>query len=617
MNKTVRKLGVFITTMALALNLLAGCSSATQSVQSSASSTTTSTSASTVATNVAQTSATTGSKIGEEDLDSSWDEATATKIALSGTSATIDGSGAISEDGGVTITAAGTYVLSGTLTQGQIVVNAAATDLVRIVLNGVEITNSNGAAIYGEQSKKIVLILAEGTTNTITDGTNYVFEDASTDEPNATLFSKDDLTINGTGSLNVEANYLNGIIAKDDLVIVSGTIFVDAVNNGIRGRDSLTIADGDITVVAGNDGLQSNNSTDTTKGWIELLGGNYTITSVHDAIQAETTLTITGGEYDILAGGGATSAKTTTSANNQSTTTDSEDTTSSTSYKGIKAGGNILVEGGDFTIDSADDAVHSNANVTITSGTFAIATGDDGVHADAALTISDGTINIAQSYEGLEGSSITITGGVIDLVASDDGINVAGGSDGETTAGGFGKDSFTSNSDIFIDIQGGTLNIDAGGDGIDSNSNVTMSGGTVTVSGPTSNGDGALDYDGTFSMTGGTLIAAGSSGMVQAPSTSSTQASLSLYFTSTQAANSKVELKNSNGETLATYSPSKEFQSIVISAQGMEDGSTYSVYVNDSKLVDVTLSGSVTSVSDTGAAVSGGTGSGGMGGGRR
>lgn len=557
--------------------------------------------------------------------DSSWDEASAIKIDLTGSGAACT-SGNVAVDGStVRIAAAGTYVLSGTLENGQILVDAGKEDTVRLILNGVDITCNDSAPIYAKKAGMTIVTLAEGTSNSLTDGAAYQFADGE-DEPDAALFCKDSLTINGSGSLTVTGNYKNGIGAKDDLVVSDGVISIKAANDGLRGRDSITVTGGTFTIEAGGDGVQSNNDTDADKGWIMLGGGVWDITSGNDGIQAETELRIDGGEYAIVSGNGSANADAVDAAE---------------SYKGLKSGTNMSITGGSFTLDTADDTIHSNGDAEIAGGTFALSAGDDGVHADGKLIINGGTIDIKTSYEGLEGTSVDINGGDIRLMAKDDGINAAGGSDGEA-AGRMRPDSFSGGdkSSYYIRVTGGTVLVDAGGDGLDSNGNLYIDGGTVLVNGPENNGNGALDYDGSCVVSGGVLAAAGSSGMAQTSGSDSTQPSLAVYYTAAQEAGTLAALTDSQGNVVAAFAPAKKYQSIVFSSPDLKQGETYTLYTGGScdgdeasgfyssgtltgaeKQTDVTLSDSdmVTSIAEDGSeAVQRGMGGhGGMGGGRR
>jgi hypothetical protein len=477
---------------------------------------------------------------------------------LEGDSITLEGSGATVNGSIVTIVSAGKYSISGTLNDGQIIVDTQDEETVYLVLDGAEINSSTSAPIYVRNAAKTVLTLAGGSENRVADGATYDFEDATSDEPNAAVFSKDDLTINGSGSLTVQANYNNGIASKDDLKITGGTITVNAVNDGIKGRDSLAILDGIITVNAGGDGLQSNNDGDAEKGYIAIEGGTLDITAGLDGIQAQTSLLVSGGELSIVAGGGSVVNSGGSTWGGRGMEGNPNQTTESA--KGLKAGVDITIKDGVIQIDSLDDAIHSNDSITIEGGDILLASGDDGIHADASPTINDGTIHLA---------------------ASDDGINASGGTN-DAAAGtqpmpGGGPGGFES-GDGYLYINGGTLVIDANGDGIDANGTIDMTAGTVIVNGPTNDGNGSLDYLGTFNISGGYLVAVGSAGMAQAPSTTSTQYSVMYNFTSAQAAGTMVHIETESGQDILTFVPTKQYQSVLLSSPELENGSTYVVH---------------------------------------
>lgn len=486
----------------------------------------------------------------------------ATTITLSGQSAAVTGTGAEVTDGVVTITAGGTYVVTGTMTEGRILVNAPKEE-VTLVLQDVSITCSTGSPLYVYKSKATTLYLPEGTASTLTDGTDYTFSDsyssAEEEEPNACLYSKSDLIIAGSGSLTVNANYNNGITGKDTLFIQKASVTVTAVNHGINGKDSLTIKDADITVTSGGDALRSTNDSDTTLGYLVITGSALKLTAGEDGIQAETTLTISGGTATVTTAGGA----------DQSISDD-------TSAKGLKAGTQVTVTGGTFQLNCCDDAIHSNGDVTISGGSFTIATGDDGMHADDTLSISSGTIDITRSYEGLEGAKVLISGGKISIVASDDGINAAGGSDQSGFGGfGFAPDAFGGSGDYLIRISGGVVTVNASGDGIDSNGDIEVTGGELYISGPTSNGDGTIDCDGSATITGGIVVAAGSTGMAENFGTASTQGSILVNLSGS--AGQAITLKDSDGNILASFTPAKAFGCVVVSAPGVAQGGTYTI----------------------------------------
>lgn len=510
------------------------------------------------------------SAIEESAADYSWDSASAIPIELNGDSIAADATGVIVDGSTVTLAVAGTYELSGTLNYGQIIVDTQGEGTVQLVLNGVTLNCSTGAPIYVKDAKKVVILLADGTTNTLNDGLTYGNANADEDEPNAALFSKADLSIAGGGSLTVNGNSNDGIVSKDGLIIAAGTITVTAVDDGIRGKDYVAIEAGNITVKAGSDGIQSDNTEDATKGYISIAGGVLDITAGGDGLTAQTDLMIAGGDFTILTAGGSGSSIADT-----------------LSAKAIKGTASVVIDGGTFSIDAADDGLHSNGSITVNNGTFAIASGDDGMHADGTLTINNGDIQVSQSYEGLESALITINAGAIDITSRDDGINVAGGADGSGMAGpggmggGRGQDAFSSNSSYMLYIRGGTIVVNAYGDGLDSNGGVEMSGGTVLVSGPTENMNGALDA-GIFNITGGTLIAAGSAGMAEAPSSSSSQNSVLINFDNILQAGTLVHVQDSAGKEIFTFAPAKEFQSIVFSLPSLSLSETYTVFVGGS-----------------------------------
>ncbi|PZD95721.1 dockerin type 1 [Paenibacillus sambharensis] len=597
----------------------------------------------------------------EEDQFIDWEGSSPRYIQLQGDTAALQGEGAIISGSAITIVLPGTYVVSGQLNDGQIVVDLESDGLVRIVLNGAEINSSTSAPVYVKKAEKTVISLQPGTSNTLTDEENYVLDDAEEGEPNAAIFSKDDLTINGTGTLIVEGRYNNGIVGKDDLKITGGTLIIRAVDDGIIGRDVLAVTEADIQIEAGGDGMKSTNDKDADKGFILLAGGTYRVTAGADGIQAETSMLVTGGEYSLTTGGGSVNSSKQADAGQwggdrgqagarnpqaqqaqqstqvQQSTETQTSTTDSTSAKAIKAASDITISGGSFTIDSADDAVHSNGTVHINDGLLNITSGDDGIHADSQVSIAGGTTTITKSYEGIEGKLISMTGGEVHVTASDDGVNAAGGNDGSSLNGRAGQNSFSAAGDAALYISGGNLTVDAAGDGLDANGSMYMSGGTVIVNGPTGSGNSALDYDGVFEVSGGTLIAAGSSGMTQAPSEGSSQYSVLMSFTQMQAAGTIVHVQNASGEAVFTFAPAKDYQSIVISSPELSKDETYTLYTGGSasgnaadglyaegtyqqgtEVVSFTLTKPVTYMSESGEteAQAAGPGGGGFGGGR-
>ncbi|MFC7686463.1 carbohydrate-binding domain-containing protein [Ureibacillus sp. GCM10028918] len=572
----------------------------------------------------------------DEDFYTDWDNATS--IKLEGDSASFDGNGGVVIDGStITIRTSGIYEISGKLNDGQIIVNAEDEGTVRLILDGVEINSSTSAPIFVEKAEKTVVSLEEGTTNSLSDGENYVYENSEDDEPNAALFSKDDLTINGDGTLVVNGNYNNGIASKDELRITDGTIQIEAKDDGLMGRDLVAVKDGKITITAGGDGIKSTNDKDASKAIIAIEDGTFDIKSANDGIQAETSLLIADGEFKITSGGGSPETIETNENNmmpgmpgeTNDTTAITSTSTENESTKGLKAAVEVAIGGGSFTIDSLDDAVHSNNSITITGGDLEVATGDDGIHADTSILAKGGNINVTKSYEGVESKSITIADGEIHVNATDDGINIGGGNDAS------GRDfAATENTEEnVLSINGGYVYVNAMGDGLDSNGSIAMTDGTVIVSGPTNNNNASLDYDQSFEIDGGILIATGSAGMAMATSEDSAQSSIMMTFTETQVAGTALQLEDSNGSPILTFAPEKDYQSIVISSPELTKDGFYTLssggtatgtesdglfteanYEGGTNEVEFTISDTVTWLNESGITEAGSNGFGGMGG---
>lgn len=519
-----------------------------------------------------------------------------TSITLGGSS-TVSGSGAAVENGTVTITAAGTYSVQGTLEDGQLVVNAGNSDDVYIILSGADISSPDRPAIYVENADKAVIWTAEGTENHLSSS---VAADAELD---AAVYSKSDLIISGTGSLSVQSANSKGVESKDDLRIQDGSLTVTAAADGIKGKDSVEITGGDITVEAAGDGIVSDNDTDAGKGYILTEGGKISINAGEDGLQGEVNTLIKDTDLTIITGGGSANSSDKSSwgqaqPGSQSQSESTKETI--VSSKAIKAGLNIVIEGGSINIDSSDDALNSGNNLVISGGTINISSGDDGLHADSSLTMNSGTLKMTKAYEGIESQTVTVNGGKIDMTTSDDGFNVSGGNDSSATSGRPGQNGFDSDNVGTLTINGGEINVDCSGDGLDSNGSIKLTAGTVTVNGPTNDGNGAIDYNGSFDITGGVLIAAGSSGMAEAPSTSSTQNSVKITLTS-QSAGTAISIKDSSGKEIASFTPSKQYASVVVSSPDIKSGSTYKVYAGGNEIGSFTVSGTVSEVTQSGA----------------
>ena len=439
----------------------------------------------------------------KRDLAGTYDESEAVKITLSGKTAACNSSNVQIEDGVVTIKAAGVYVLSGTFTDGTIVVDAGDDDKVQLVLDGVSIMAVDYAAIYAKNADKVFVTLAEGAGNSLTVSGDYV----QTDDNNvdAVIFAKCDLTLNGTGSLTVKDNMGHGIVSKDDLVVTGGTYTIYSQDHCLNGKDSVRIADGTFNLSCDEDGIHAGND-------------------------------------------------------------DQQD-------------GYVYIEGGDINIS----------------------VGDDALHAEGLLIITGGDIDVSKSCEGVEGYKILVTGGDIDVVSSDDGFNAAGGSsgsgdnhDGFGGGPGMGGVDMDADSDAYILITGGTININANGDGMDSNGCIGITGGSVYVLGPSDNGNGAMDYGICAAITGGEIVAVGGSGMAQGFGDESTQCSALVNFDEWIDAGETITLTDSDGKEVLSYKADKKFNSVVISTSDMKQGDNYTLTVGDQSstftLDDITYS---------------------------
>jgi len=505
-------------------------------------------------------------------------------IVFSGDSVQISGAGAALSGNTVVIASPGRYVFSGVWDDGQVVVSSDNDGEVVLVLNSAHITCKTGPAILS-LAGKTALEINGATQNTLTDSKKY--EDTGDGAPDAAVFSQDSLTIRGTGKLTVTGNYRHGIETKDDLLIEDTEIEVTSASDALRGRDSVTVRGAALTLHAGSDGIQSNNE-DEDKGYILLEDVTLTVDAANDAVQAQNTLTISGGTYTLVTGGG--SAKAPARQNDwgrrgQTSETDEE------SRKGLKAGVLLTVTAGTFDIDCYDDALHSNGDVSVSGGTFAVKTGDDGFHADGTLSVSGGKIDMPTCYEGLEGASVEISGGDIFITASDDAINSAGGSD--STDGG----NFRQRGSYDVRITGGTIDGYGGNDGIDSNGTVYLEGGTVKLSAQSAGMSGAVDFDRAFVITGGELITAGSS---LSPSDDSTQASILVSFSQTNAKGTVLSLADASGKTILEYTSRIDFSASAFTSPELKVGQTYQLLIDGKKVTDITLQSIRTAVSDTG-----------------
>ena len=448
----------------------------------------------------------------ERDLSGSYDaDEVVAIITLSDSGTTVSGSGVTVDGSTITITEAGTYVIRGTLSDGRIVVNAADDAKVQLLFDGASISSSTAAAIYVGNADKVFLTLAAGTTNSVSaSGASATYDGSTVD---GAIFAKDDLVINGTGTLEVTSAQGSGIVAKDDLKLAGATVTVSAYDHAIDANNSVRIASGTWTLSSSTaDGIHVSGSDDATQGWVYIAGGTTSISAATDGVDASST----------------------------------------------------------FTMDA---------------GTLTISAGDDGLHAEYDVVINDGALAIVKSHEGVEGSTITVNGGYVTVVADDDGFNAAGDPNVTTANGGMAADSTA-----WILIAGGVVEVDSQGDGIDSNGAMYITGGEVYVSGPEAAMDGSLDTgDGAEAyITGGTVIAVGSVGMAESFSASSEQASALVSLSGN--AGDTVSVYDSDGNLLASYTPTSAYACVNVSVAGMTAGGTYTIS-NGSSSVTVTLDG--------------------------
>lgn len=543
-----------------------------------------------------------------------------TYIYLNDHNTTISGEGVTFENNTVTISKGGTFSLSGKLSDGKIYINSNDEEKkVKLYLDGVDIYCSDDAPLFVQSSpRETILILADKTENVFSDNPDRSVPAEETDYANASIFSRDDLQIEGTGSLTVKGNFEKGIVSKDDLQIRGGNITVTSKDDAIRGKDSVEISEGVLNLTSSADGISTSNEEEE-KGFILISGGNINIISELDAIDCVGEMTVSGGVITAVTSGGASEDMVTApqeagnrgffggmmpGKENQSV----NDSTPST--KALKAGSDIKISGGKFNLNSVDDSIHSNKSVEISGGEFNIKSNDDAIHSEYELNISGGKIDIDLSYEGLESQEINISGGNINLIASDDAVNASAAKDqsenpafsGETTTksenadpwqpggftdnrggkggrpggpGGMGDPMGEYDSNCCVNISGGNIVLNASGDGLDSNGDVTINGGFTVVYGPTNSGNGALDYAGSCTVNKGTLLAVGSSGMAQ---TASDGEAPSINFTCGINSNTLLTVTDSKGTEIISFISPKQYSCVVFSSDLLTKGETYKIY---------------------------------------
>ena len=615
--------GKKLMSMALCLGLLTGCGNSVSTAENRAAH---SSSSSSVSSGLQETDENTADQIKSQetegvpqteadmftdrDYETHYDETSCVLIELRGNTAAASSDSVEISGGTVTITQEAVYVISGTLDDGMILVNAPDSAKVHLVLKGAVINSSSSAPIYVSEADKVFVTLADGTENSLSNGGTFTVMDE--ENMDAVIYSKQDLTLNGSGSLTVTSPAGHGIASNDDLVITGGSYKITAAAHGLNANDSIRIAgETQLTVEAGKDGIHAENNHDTSLGFVYIADGAMEIKAEGDGISAGAYMQIETGEFQITAGGGCENgskespdswgdfrgARSEGKSRNSKTSpepaaqtaleTEGDDgsTDSSTSMKGIKSTGNMVINNGSFSIDSADDGVHSNGSIAVNGGVFKIASGDDGFHADETLTVGEGTIEITESYEGLEDLDLSIQGGDITLVSSDDGLNAAGGVDSSGITGGRdggfrggagGERGGTSaSSDGSIEISGGTLRITASGDGIDANGSVLISGGYTIVSGPAQGDTATLDYDTTAEITGGIFVGTGASGMAQTFSDS--EQGVIMVNTGSQTGGTAVTIADQEGNEIFAWTPQLDFTTVIFSSPDVTSGQAYTL----------------------------------------
>ena len=530
----------------------------------------------------------------DREKSGSYKASEAVKITLNKTTATVSGSGAKADGSTITITEEGVYIVSGTLEDGQIIVNASDSDKVQIVLDGVHINCETNAAIYVREADKVFITLAENSSNTLGGGNEYTQIDDNTVD--GVIFSKSDLVCNGTGSLTIEADYKHGIVSKDDLVITGGTYKIAAADNGITAKDQIKILDGSFDIDAANSAVKAKNTDDTELGNIYIAGGIFTIEAEQDGFHATGSIVVDDGTITVNSGDDGFHADLDTVIHSGTILVEK-------SYEGLE-GKRVVVNGGDITINASDDGINAansgddGANA-INPGANAAGSGDDDSNAASSNNDSSAAVNsgddssISGAADGKEPPQMPPdTENGSDMQPSQDfdpekapsGGNAPQNfdpgnapSDGDAPQKMQGGPGGGGNSELYIKITGGTLTVSADGDGLDSNGGLLVTGGTTIVYGPTSDGDSALDYDGSAIVTGVTLAAIGSAGMTESFDEASTQPVITYYSTETQSADTTITLTDSDGSALFTVTPEKAYASIVLTCPEMKLDATYTL----------------------------------------
>lgn len=530
----------------------------------------------------------------DRDLSGDYEPSEAVNVALTGASAASESSDVTVDGSVITITAAGTYLITGTLDDGMIIVDTDKESKVQLVLDGMSVNNNSSAAIYVRQADKVFITTSADSENTLSNG--GIYESVDENNIDAVIFSKDDLTLNGTGRLTINAAAGHGVVSKDDLIITGGTYTVTSEKDGLSGKDIVGIAGGTFTIASSGDGISSDADLYIANGAFFIVsGGGSENGKVHreeffgrgdDAEKNRnfikksdspdgwqrmpddmTPPDDTEFPKDMTPPDGAEFPKDMTppdgtdSSGSSGNSYDADDT-DTPSTKGIKCAGSLTVAGGDFSLDCADDALHADVNLLVLDGVFNLASGDDGLHADSSLTVKNGTITVSESYEGIEGAQITIDGGTITVYADDDGLNAAAGTGAQVE------------ENCIIAINGGVLKISADGDGIDSNGSLIQTGGEAYVCGPTDSANAALDFGTEIQFEGGIMIAVEDSHMQEHIKNSPIQGVIRTE-TGSQSAGTSITITDENGNELLSFTPEKSYGTITVSHPDIKQGNNY------------------------------------------
>ena len=487
-----------------------------------------------------------------EDL--TWDSSGEKTIDLANPTAT---DGVSVENGTITITSGGTYRITGEYS-GQVKIEAAKTDTVRLVLDNAKITNSTGAAINVVSAAEAIIYTAAGTTNTVADEANYTA--TGDDDPDAAIYSTANLTLTGEGSLSVKGAYEEGIHTTGGLVIASGTLDVNAANTGIKGKDYVDITGGIVNVTAAQDGIKSTNTDDESLGFTRLSAGSVTISAGDDGLKAPHTLEISGGTLNI-----------------------------EKSNEGIEAQ-YINILDGDVTVNSSDDGINASLKDS-SSDTSSDTTSGTAITGQQTQQNQNGQTQQAPAGGGAApGGSQGSTGQNQNMPQPP--------TDGTMPGGGGGTFEVV---DAAINISGGTVTVNAEGDGIDSNGTATFSGGTVTVNGPTAGGNNALDSNGDLLLNGGTVTAGSTADMFEAPSSASTSGYLKITDSSALTQGSTVQVTDSSGTVVANYKiTTSGVQLVLLSNKNIVKGQSYTVSVT-SDSVDAASTTAASGASELGS----------------